>query len=108
MIERHYAPLARLHRFAAGERDEVWGGIASVMRSGERVGLVTFDANGATASCTIVMPRDSAGYARALYAALHSLDEAECTVAFVEAIPSGGEWDAIADRLRRAGLGPTS
>ena len=105
MIERHYAPLARLQRFAPGERAGVWERIAASVATGERVGLVTFDATGATASCTIEMPRDGAGYARALYAALHSLDEAGCTVAFVEEIPDGAEWDAIADRLQRAGLG---
>ncbi|ODT02499.1 MAG: threonylcarbamoyl-AMP synthase [Gemmatimonadetes bacterium SCN 70-22] len=104
MVERHYAPLARLHRFAPGDRAAVWARIAAATRAGERVGLIAFDAEGATASCIIVVPRDAAGYARALYAALHALDEAECTGAWVEAIPEGGEWDAIADRLRRAGL----
>lgn len=104
MVERHYAPLARLHRFAPGDRAAVWQRIAAAVRAGERVGLMAFDPEGAAASCNIPMPRDAAGYARALYAALHALDEAECTVAWVEAIPAGGNWDAIADRLRRAGL----
>ncbi|MFP5355147.1 MAG: Sua5 family C-terminal domain-containing protein, partial [Gemmatimonadota bacterium] len=104
MIERHYAPLARLHRFSAHERAGAWARIADAVRAGERVGLLAFDPSGSAASCTVPMPRDAAGYARALYAALHSLDDAECTVAFVEAIPAGAEWDAIADRLRRAGL----
>ena len=39
---------------------------------------------------------------RAMYAALHQCDEAGAEWIVVEALPEGGEWNAIADRLGRA------
>jgi len=108
MVERHYAPNARLVAFDGAERTATWRAIAARAAGGERVGLIAFDIDGADGTPAIRMPRDATGYARALYAALHLLDDHGCQVAFVERPPSGGEWEAIADRLRRAGLGATT
>ena len=104
MIDRHYAPRAALHRFTEDERPQVWRRLATLEDEGTRTGLIAFDVEDAAARVAIAMPGDAAGYARALYAALHALDAAGCTVAWVEAIPDGEGWAAIADRLRRAGL----
>lgn len=109
MVERHYAPNARLMAIEtttqdSASRDSAGREIATRIAQGERVGLLAFDTTGSDASVAVKMPRDAAGYARALYAALHLLDEKACGVAFVERPPEGGEWEAIADRLRRAGL----
>ncbi|MCC6931519.1 MAG: threonylcarbamoyl-AMP synthase [Gemmatimonadaceae bacterium] len=105
MIDRHYAPRASLRPFTATERHEVWRELIALEDAGTRTGLLAFDVEGAEATVAIAMPGDAAGYARALYAALHALDGAGCTVAYVEEIPQGEGWAAIADRLRRAGLG---
>ena len=104
MVERHYAPNALLLAFDGHDRERTARQIASLVGEGERVGLVAFDIDGARATSATRMPRDAAGYARTLYAALHLLDQNDCRVAFVERIPQGSEWEAIADRLRRAGL----
>lgn len=107
MVERHYAPSAQLIGFGAAQRAETWGRIAAMAGSGQRVGVVAFDTSGVPATCVIEMPPDPEGYARRLYAALHTLDRDGCSVAFVERLPPGGEWEAILDRLRRAGLDRT-
>ncbi|MEP7381277.1 MAG: L-threonylcarbamoyladenylate synthase [Gemmatimonadota bacterium] len=105
MVERHYAPAARLISFSTAQRDATWRRVQALMLGGERVGVIAFDVDGVAATCNVRMPPDPAGYARELYAALHLLDRDNCSVAFVERHPVGGEWDAIADRLRRAGGG---
>ena len=48
------------------------------------------------------MPRDAAGYARRLYAALHAMDAAGCARVLVERPPQTAAWAAINDRLERA------
>jgi L-threonylcarbamoyladenylate synthase len=49
-----------------------------------------------------LIPHDPEAYARALYAELHKCDELGAELIIVEAVPATAEWDAIADRLRRA------
>lgn len=104
MVERHYAPQSRLIGFTREQRGEVWGRIAAMVGSGVRVGLIAFDICSAPATTNLLMPSDAQGYAQQLYAALHALDRRGCTVAFVERPPDGPAWEAVADRLRRAGL----
>jgi L-threonylcarbamoyladenylate synthase len=49
-----------------------------------------------------VIPHDAEAYARALYAELHRCDAEGASCIIVEALPEEPEWQAIADRLRRA------
>jgi len=49
--------------------------------------------------------RDSAGYARSLYAHLRTLDTSAAAAIFVEQVPDATEWDAVRDRLGRAASG---
>ena len=49
-----------------------------------------------------VIPHDAEAFARALYAELHRCDAAGAELIVVEALPQTSEWQAIADRLRRA------
>jgi L-threonylcarbamoyladenylate synthase len=105
LVDRHYAPRARLVRFAPAERAATFAELAMRAGRGERVGLLAFDTGGAVAACVQQLPHDPAGCARALYGALHALDAAGCTFACVEALPAGPAWEAVADRLARAGLG---
>jgi L-threonylcarbamoyladenylate synthase len=100
MLDRHYAPVAELRVF----RDAVDGTAAAeaARREGRRVGALVRHAFPAPADLVLTLPDDPAGYARLLYAALHSLDDAGADLILVEAVPDGGEWRAVADRLRRA------
>ncbi len=50
----------------------------------------------------IEMPRDPAGYAARLYAALHMLDGASLDRIIVARLPESDEWLALRDRLTRA------
>jgi L-threonylcarbamoyladenylate synthase len=49
-----------------------------------------------------MLPADPVAYAHELYAALRELDHSGAELIVVEAIPTGSEWIAVADRLRRA------
>jgi L-threonylcarbamoyladenylate synthase len=49
-----------------------------------------------------VIPAEAEACARALYAELHRCDEAGAELIIVEAPPKAEQWEAIADRLRRA------
>lgn len=49
-----------------------------------------------------VIPHDAEAFARALYGELHRCDEEGAELIVVEALPASPEWQAIADRLRRA------
>lgn len=104
LVERHYAPRARLQPFADAERPAVFAELARRAAAGERVGLLAFATAGAVATCVRTLPRDPAGCSRALYAALHALDATGVTFAYVERLPDAPAWEAVADRLARAGV----
>jgi L-threonylcarbamoyladenylate synthase len=102
MQERHYAPRARL--VLVGTFDEAVKAAVRAARSGETVGLVTRGRSPVEATGVVarVLPEDPEGYARALYTALHELDEGNVSSILVEGVPSDEAWWAIADRLQRA------
>ena len=50
----------------------------------------------------IPMPTDPAAYARSLYATLHAVDQRGLDRLIVDIVPSGPEWAAVRDRLKRA------
>ncbi|MEO8025659.1 MAG: L-threonylcarbamoyladenylate synthase [Bryobacteraceae bacterium] len=54
------------------------------------------------AAINVRMPDSPAGYAAALYGALHAVDGGGYDWIAVEPVPDSPEWDAIRDRLRRA------
>ena len=62
----------------------------TVIPSGEGLGRVS------------VIPHDAEAFARAIYAELHECDAAGAELIIVEALPETREWEAIADRLKRA------
>jgi L-threonylcarbamoyladenylate synthase len=103
MLDRHYAPKARLVLFsdlseampAAAEARAKRGKIAALVR--------TVRVNGVDAQeC---LPDDPAGYGRELYGALHRLDQQGVVVILVERPPSKADWAGIRDRLERAARG---
>lgn len=101
MMSRHYSPRARLEVAAEDglERVRRYAG------EGMRVGWVSFseaDVSGMGDVLVVVMPGDARGYAARLYAELHGLDAEGVERIVVDAVPAGGEWDGIRDRLGRA------
>jgi L-threonylcarbamoyladenylate synthase len=52
-----------------------------------------------------MIPAEPEAFARALYAELHRSDQAGARLIVVEEVPVSGDWDGIADRLRRASSG---
>lgn len=93
MLDRHYAPRARLVLLDSGATPAVAPGTGALMRSA---------APPAGCSAAITLPDDPAAYARGLYGALHDLDAADVSVILVEPPPPSPAWDGIRDRLRRA------
>ncbi len=102
MLERHYAPRARLFLFPPESAAIVATEASALARQGETVGALLRQATVPVAGRTVVLPEDPAGYARELYRALHELDDAGCSVIMVEEPPSGPAWEAVRDRLERA------
>jgi L-threonylcarbamoyladenylate synthase len=68
----------------------------------DRVAVLAFSRPDERVDFWLRMPRDPAGYAQKLYAALRELDGAGCELILVEAPPAGPEWAAVRDRLERA------
>ena len=98
MLKSHYAPSKPLYLLEVG---------APLPQSGPRVGLIS------------LVPRPSAGAgvevslcpsglvepgeaARRLFAALRTMDSAECDVIYAEKCPEEGLGRAVNDRLKRA------
>jgi L-threonylcarbamoyladenylate synthase len=100
---RHYAPAARLVVVDARRLDDA---LRVAAARGARAGVLIRDVDGGIGLSSLgpreVLPADPAGYASALYAALHRLDDAACDVIFVAAVPEDPAWDAVRDRLARA------
>ena len=101
-LDRHYAPRARIELYDAHVAGEAAIAARDLTARGSRVGAMVFEAGLPGAERTIRMPHEALEYARRLYATLHELDDAGCDVVFVERVPDGEPWLAIADRLARA------
>jgi len=102
MLERHYAPRARLFLFPSEAAPLIAAEASALARQGEIVGALLRQATVPVAARTVVLPDDPQGYARGLYQALHELDDAGCTVIMVEEPPGESAWEAVRDRLERA------
>lgn len=100
MMERHYAPRARLVLFSPAEIGDALAQATAATATGERVAVVSRSA--AAGPHVIQMPRDPAGYATRLYRVLHDLDTAGVTTAWVEELPADAPWEGVRDRLQRA------
>jgi len=95
-LEQHYAPRtpARLVPTHVLDRE--------ISASKNRVAVLAFSRPDERVDYWLRMPREPAGYARKLYAALRELDSAGCELLLVEAPPETPQWSAVNDRLRRA------
>ncbi len=103
MLDRHYAPRARLELAPATDVAAV---IARETAAGRCVGAIVIVASAAGSSALHRLPADAAGYAHGLYAAMHAVDDAGCDVVCVELPPDAPEWAGVNDRLRRAAHPP--
>lgn len=100
-LDRHYAPVAQLLLFDSASRDAVAGRLRTEADLGTVVGGLLLEGT-VPGTHLLRMPSDPAGYARALYAALHQLDDLGCGVVAVEMVPDEILWAGVRDRLLRA------
>jgi L-threonylcarbamoyladenylate synthase len=102
MLDRHYAPRARVRMFVNEERQETADWVPRARREGHRIGALLLAPLEAPVDHPVHMPSDPAGYGRRLYAELHRLDDLECDIILVEEVPHGAAWAGVRDRLARA------
>lgn len=100
MVERHYAPKAELRVLDPAALAQ--SAAENSPAAASDTGALLLHPLAVGADHVIRMPTDPAGYARQLYAALHSLDDAGCRLILVEKVPDSEQWIAVQDRLRRA------
>jgi L-threonylcarbamoyladenylate synthase len=102
MVDRHYAPRTPLECTDGNG----WQQVRQFLEEGQRVGWLTLGESSEQvdpAFCvSLAMPVDAPAYAAQLYTALHTLDVAGMDRIVVALPPSGDEWLAVRDRLRRA------
>ena len=97
----HYAPSTPVTVVKAGGVDDA---ARELSAGGARIGvLARKPPRRPYPGVTWINGGERAGpYGRALYANLRTLDRAGCERIVVEAVPVSEEWEAIADRLKRA------
>ena len=94
--ERHYAPRTPARLIPTHTLDQ------EIAKLGARVAVLAFSRPDERVDYWLRMPREPAGYARKLYAALRELDGAQCESILIEAPPEAPEWAGVRDRLLRA------
>jgi L-threonylcarbamoyladenylate synthase len=100
MLGRHYSPAAEVVVF-----EDLATGRQCARRThdrGGRVGGIVTHAVGLPLDEVVPLPDDPRGYARLLYASLHTLDDAGCDLILIEQLPRSSGWAAIRDRIQRA------
>jgi L-threonylcarbamoyladenylate synthase len=105
MMDRHYAPRGTVLLFDRSDprdRESASRRARAETARGGRVGALLRGSDGSVgAEHVVVMPESADGYARRLYAALHELEDARCTLILVERVPDDEAWAAVRDRLER-------
>jgi L-threonylcarbamoyladenylate synthase len=106
-VERHYAPRTPLEVVPA---DRLGSRLAALfhLRVAVLAPATLLQALRAQPAVEIAASEDPVAYARELYANLHELDQVTADRIVVSEPPSGPEWTAIHDRLRRAQAGSRS
>lgn len=103
-FQKHYAPKAPLIVRSWKSAAEFRAIVEALDCAPDRIQVLAHDRipQDPGAIQVSVIPHEPDAYARAMYAEWHRCDERGAGVILVEAVPSGGVWRAIADRLRRA------
>jgi L-threonylcarbamoyladenylate synthase len=102
MLDRHYAPRARLIVFHPDGRQHAAEIARTAVEDGQTAGALLFQPLDAPLHHPVTMPADARGYAKELFARLHRLDDAGCDLILVEDVPDDAAWDGVRDRLSRA------
>jgi L-threonylcarbamoyladenylate synthase len=102
LLERHYAPRARLVVFEREQRDDAAAVARHMVEEGDTVGALLFQPLDAPLHHVARMPDEPRAYARRLYAELHRLDDLGCHLILAEQVPPGRAWEGVRDRLTRA------
>jgi L-threonylcarbamoyladenylate synthase len=98
MMDRHYAPRARL---VVADVADVALVVEKERMAGRRVGALVLSAE-LSGRSVVQMPSEPLAYAARLYTTLHSLDDSGCHVGVVETVPDAPEWRGVQDRIERA------
>ena len=103
MLDRHYAPRAKLVLYDAADADRVAAELAAVRGRGLRTVQIAFAGPAlSTDEAHRFDPTDPALAARLLYDVLHGADARGAELIVVERPPATAVWAGVADRLRRA------
>jgi len=95
-LQAGYAPRTPLRLARADELE------ALLRELGGHAAVLSFRQPDSPHARWLRAPADPPTYARRLYEMLHQLDQDGHPLLIVEAVPEGGAWAAVADRLRRA------
>src|SRR5882672_275913 len=103
-LKRHYSPKAKLVMLKWCDDSELLSQLSTLNSQLSTTHVIAHShiPSGIGLGGVSVIPHDSEAYARAIYAELHRCDAEGATCIVVETLPAGPEWQAIADRLRRA------
>jgi L-threonylcarbamoyladenylate synthase len=101
MLEKHYAPKAKLVMLDWKDGPDLK---SQIKHPTSRIQVIahTHIPSGEGFEGVSVIPHDAEAFARAIYAELHRCDEAGTELIVVEALPDLPQWRGIADRLARA------
>jgi L-threonylcarbamoyladenylate synthase len=102
MLDRHYAPRARLVLYDGPEDRIAVHAIAECRAAGGRSVALAREAAPVGVDEVERMPANPAAYARELYGTLHRIDGGGAALILVERPPGDAAWDGVRDRLERA------
>ena len=105
MMDRHYAPRARVRLYDAKDAVDRGEAMAEATVDGARggtVGALVVADHDVPAARVVRLGAEPRAYASALYGALHDLDDAGCTLILIERVPTDVSWMGVRDRLERA------
>ena len=101
---KHYSPKATLRILSWRDEEDLLAKMNAQKLPVETAHVIAhtvIPGTGRFARVSLI-PHDAEAFARAIYAELHQCDEAGAGCIIVEALPETDEWQAIADRLKRA------
>ncbi len=103
-LPRHYAPRAQLVVLSWRDGEDLEAQVSRFKHDPAKTCIVshTIIPPAGHWGRVSVIPHDAEAFARSIYAELHRCDELGAELIVVEALPESNEWQAIADRLKRA------
>ncbi len=97
-LKKHYAPQTPIALADENEIEKI-----TAMHPQKRIGVLSRRRPpSAMKKLWRCAPISADDYRRRLYATLHELDDLQCDLIVAESPPSGEDWEAVRDRLRRA------